>query len=71
MAMIFDSTEQPWEVLLDALAAGRMLTADELDLLDEAAVKVAVRRGLARHEAGQKRLSAIHDERRERAWYDN
>jgi hypothetical protein len=31
--------ERPWEALIDAAAAGRQLTGDELGLLDEEAVR--------------------------------
>lgn len=55
---------RPWEALLDAAAAGRQLAEDELGLLDEEAVLVALRRGLADRRAAGRRLWAIADEAR-------
>jgi hypothetical protein len=49
---------------IPAPAAGRQLTGDELGLLDEEAVLVAVRRGLVARKAGERRLVDIADEAR-------
>lgn len=66
-----DERRQSWEVLLDAASEGRRLTRDELDLLDEAEVRVAIRRGLCEEKEGRRRIVWIHDEARERAWYED
>lgn len=63
---------EPWEVLIDAAVEHRQLTREEIDnLYDDEIVKVAMRRGLIDEETGQRRLTDIYDDRRERSWYDD
>lgn len=66
--MLIDGMElakaRPWEALLDAAAAGRQLTEDELGLLDEEATLVAVRRGLVPRRQGERHLVRLADEAR-------
>ena len=59
---------EEWEVLLDAMAAGRLMTAQELAIAGKAVVTVALRRGLVDQEAGRERLKEIADDQRESQW---
>lgn len=61
---------QPWEIVLLAARGGRKLTRDELDGLGADDVRAAFAHGLVEEGLARRRIQDIHDEARERSWYE-